>query len=127
MNWSKEARERIKDARRERGWSQKRLADEVTRVRGESIAQRTIASIELGLIRIELETLDAIATAVGKPLEYFLPDRSPRDLARREIDVLIDQLSLDDLQELRRLALVKLEMRQESSRPKAVSHRQAQK
>lgn len=108
MTWWELARTRIREARRLKGWSQKRLAEEITE-RGYPLSERAIGKLETGDIRVDIVLLEVIANATDQPLDFFMPDRDTHSVARLQVDALLDQLSLDDLAELRALAQAKLE------------------
>lgn len=128
MTWWELARAQIREARRRSGWSQQQLADELT-AHGFPLSGRAIGKIETGHIRIDLVLLEKIAAITNQPIEFFMPDQEPKDVARRQVDALLDQLSIDDLVELRALAQAKLEHRRPAPAnqplPKARSRRRA--
>jgi transcriptional regulator with XRE-family HTH domain len=59
--------ERVRTARRERGFSQAQLA-------GEELTKGFISQVESGLVRPSVRSLQIIATRLGKSLDYFLGD-----------------------------------------------------
>jgi transcriptional regulator with XRE-family HTH domain len=62
--------ERIRSARHEKGWKQKHLAAEV------SVEPITVSRWERGATTPDLEALNLVAQATGKPLSFFV-DHEP--------------------------------------------------
>jgi tetratricopeptide (TPR) repeat protein len=58
---------RVREARRERGFSQAQLA-------GEELTKGFISQVESGLVRPSVRSLQIIAVRLGKSLDYFLGD-----------------------------------------------------
>ncbi len=58
--------ERIRDARRGRGWSQERLSEEI------DVATAYISRIERGSSQVNLKRLAQISKALGTSLEYLI-------------------------------------------------------
>lgn len=117
MTWWEIARAQIREARRRKGWSQQKLADELTRG-GFELSARAIGKIETGEIRVDIVLLEEIAKVTDQPLEFFMPNNETKDVARKQIDTLLDQLSMDDLVELRALAEAKLSRQRANEVPK---------
>ncbi len=59
--------ERVRSARREAGLSQAQLA-------GDELTKGFISQIESGLVRPSIRSLQHIASALGRPLDYFIAD-----------------------------------------------------
>lgn len=70
---SKRLRENIKRVRAERGMTQAALADELARV-GRPIPLASIAKIEAGDRRVDVDDLVALAEALGAPFDQLLAD-----------------------------------------------------
>ncbi len=60
--------EKLKQARKEAGYSQKELASVL------KLSDKAISSYEVGRAEPNLETLQAISQATYKPIDYFLAD-----------------------------------------------------
>lgn len=58
--------ERIREARRRRGWSQERLSEEI------DVATAYISRIERGSSQVNLKRLAQISKALGTSLEYLI-------------------------------------------------------
>jgi transcriptional regulator with XRE-family HTH domain len=91
----------IRQARKESGMSQRRLANEIYRRRA------TISDLENGKSEVTISTLALIAAVLNKPISYFLPwfiyeNLRSEDLEPLEHEVLIHfrKIRSDDLQKL---------------------------
>lgn len=62
--------ERVKKARNDAGFSQREFAEKT------GVARSTIAKYEMGSLSVSIEMLRVISEVTGKPLGFFLEDRS---------------------------------------------------
>ena len=85
--------DRIRAAREERGFSQKRLAQRIER------RQATISDMERGHMQPDVTTLVVLAEVLEKPLSYFFPPPWGQRVARGDLSY--DEQAL--LLEFRRL------------------------
>lgn len=85
--------QRIREAREERGFSQKRLADRIER------RQAAISDMENGRMQPDATTLVVLAEALEKPVTYFFPPPWGPRVARGDLSY--DEQAL--LLEFRRL------------------------
>lgn len=63
----------IRRAREEKGWKQRQLAAQIPGRDG-SINSQTVSNWERGVHEPDIETLEVIAAALGKPISYFLAE-----------------------------------------------------
>lgn len=66
-------REKIKQARLEKGWTQAQLADELRKSQG------NISDIEQGRLRVSAVDLMGVAYLLEKPVKYFFPMNVPTE------------------------------------------------
>lgn len=66
--------QRIRQARKEAGYSQKDLAKAL------KLSDKAVSSYEVGRAQPNLETLQAISKATFKSVSYFLDEADPEDL-----------------------------------------------
>lgn len=66
--------EKLKQARKEAGYSQKELASVL------KLSDKAVSSYEVGRAEPNLETLQAISQVTYKPVSYFLEDNHDEDL-----------------------------------------------
>jgi transcriptional regulator with XRE-family HTH domain len=85
--------ERIRQAREERGFSQRRLADSIER------RQAAVSDFERGLMQPDATTLVVLAQVLEKPITYFFPPPWGPRVARGDLSY--DEQAL--LLEFRRL------------------------
>lgn len=101
---SERFRQKLKTERTDRGWSQTKLAQEMTRVRGVRAHQNTIAKIETGERSVSIAEAAAIAEVFGISTDRLLGRRarpqSDRDFALRRL-----QQSIEDTHRAVRVGL----------------------
>jgi transcriptional regulator with XRE-family HTH domain len=66
--------DRIKQARQDRGWSQKDLGQAL------QLSDKAVSSYEVGRAEPTISTLKDISRVTLKPLAYFLDESDPTDL-----------------------------------------------
>jgi transcriptional regulator with XRE-family HTH domain len=109
--------ERIRAARASKGWKQKHLAAEV------DVEPITVSRWERGATKPDLEVINLVAEATGKPVSYFLgaeqpsaavaPDASALERAAERIEAAALQIAT----ETDRLSEMLAELRSRLDRP----------
>jgi transcriptional regulator with XRE-family HTH domain len=108
--------ERIRAARASKGWKQKHLAAEV------DVEPITVSRWERGATKPDLEVINLVAEATGKPVSYFLgaeepaqaaPDSSALEKAAERIEAAALQIA----NETDRLSEMLAELRSRLDRP----------
>lgn len=73
MDWKDALASRIRTAREEAGLKQSQLCKLVPNNKGKPMNDQTISNYEHKKSQPQLETLDKICEATGKPMSYFFP------------------------------------------------------
>ncbi len=121
--WDAWIGEKIRQARKEKGWTQSQLAEAVDK------SQNNISDYERGRLEISAVDLMFIALALEKPITYFVPDRvrgaSPDDLTDKEKELIhyaseipdeLFELLLDQAKKYREITYNKIAERRREER-----------
>lgn len=97
--------EKVREARRQLGFSQAQLA-------GEELTKGFISQLESGLVRPSIRSLQLIATRLGKPLDYFIADEPLAATKRLEFHRLAAEAAAEqqDFAEVRRQVSAALDL-----------------
>jgi transcriptional regulator with XRE-family HTH domain len=117
MTEKKELGERIRTARAAKGWKQKHLAAQV------DVEPITVSRWERGATSPDLDVINLVAEATGKPLSYFLggeeetPQAAPSSSALEQAAARIEAAALQIATDADRIASLLEELRVERDRP----------
>ncbi len=121
--WDAWIGEKIRQARKEKGWTQSQLAEAVDK------SQNNISDYERGRLEISVVDLMLIALALEKPITYFVPPRvrgaNPDDLTDKEKELIhyaseipdeLFELLLDQAKKYREITYNKIAERRREER-----------